>query len=301
MILKYSHSSPFSPQKNKDGKSQKSMTYVPPKKQNHNLQLTANAQWLSKKMIDEGCSLAQTLQIMEERCKECSIITPMTCMEQCETWRVKKELRETRKKTSKDNHWPQLLNALKNKRRLAILNLLRRHTHSIENLQKRLKDFGYNHSQETIYQYLESLSKTGLIITNNDQTHLTLYGRKIIDIISKHNFKGQLPTNSCGNEERIITSIYEGAKTRQDFKQLVNSTSLPRTLNRLLKLHLIQNNSPSDRIFYFRTKRPTYLENLSPTQKRICKKIPKAGISTRDLSKSVGINLRRTYKYLRNL
>lgn len=277
------------------------MTYVPSKKQTHNTQLTANALWLSKKMIDEGCSLAQTLQIMEEQCKECSIITPLTCVEQCETWRVKRELRETRKKTSKDDHWPQLLNALKNKRRLAILNLLKRHPLSIENLQKRLKDFGYNHSQETIHQYLESLLNTGLIWVLNGKTHLTLYGRKIIDAINKHNFKGQLPMNSCGNEERIITSIYEGAKTRQDFKQLVKSTSLPRTLNRLLKLHLIQNSSSSDRILYFRTKRPTRLENLSPTQERICKTIPTIGISARNLSKSVGINLRRIYKHLRNL
>lgn len=277
------------------------MTYATSENQNYSPHFTADALWLSKKMINDGCSLAQTLQIMEERCKECNIITPITCMEQCETWRVKRELRETRQRMSKDNHWSQLLNALKNKRRLTILNLLKRHPLSIENLQKGLKDSGYNHSQKTIQQYLESLFNTGLIWITDEQAHLTLYGRKISDIINKHDFKGQLPINSCGNEERIITSIYTGAKTRRDFKQLVNTTSLSRTLNRLLKLHLIQNNSPSDRIFYFRTKRPTYMENISPTQKRICIAIPQVGISARDLSRSVGVNLRRTYKYLRNL
>jgi predicted transcriptional regulator len=40
---------------------------------------------------------------------------------------------------------------------------------------------------------------------------------------------------------------------------------------------------------------------LSPTEKRIFKAIPKTGIPARSLSREVGINLRRTYKYLRRL
>lgn len=294
-------SSPFSPQKKKDNERQTSMTYAILEDRNNNQQFIKDAFWLSRKMIDDGCSFQQTLLMMEEKCKECSIITPMMCMEQCETWRVKKELRETMQKLSKENHWAKLLNSLKNRRRLIILNLLRRRPISIESLQKGLKDSGFNHSQKTIQQYLKSLFDTGLILKTNEQIGLTLYGIKIIDLINKYRFEGQLPVNSSGDEERVLISLFESDKTRRNLKQTVNLNSLSRILKRLLKLHLIQNDSSSDRIFYFRSKRPTYMENISPTQKRICKAIPKVGISARDVSKSVGINLRRTYKYLRNL
>jgi predicted transcriptional regulator len=294
-------SSPFSPHKKKENKHQTSMTSVTLEDQNNNQQFIGDSLWLSRKIINDGGSLQQTLQMMEERCKECSIITPMTCIEQCETWRVKKELHETMQKLSKENHWTQLLNSLKNRRRLTILNLLKRRPISLKNLQKGLKNSGFNHSQKTIQQYLKSLFDTGLIMKANEKISLTLYGTKITDLINKYRFEGQLPVNSNGDEERMLISLFESDKTRHNLKQIVNSNSVSRILKRLLKLHLIQNNSSSDRIFYFRSKRPTYLENISPTQKRICKAIPKVGISTRDLSKSVGINLRRTYKYLRNL
>ena len=64
---------------------------------------------------------------------------------------------------------------------------------------------------------------------------------------------------------------------------------------------MIIDSSPSDRVFYFRTKRALSLERLSPTQKRMCGAIPDKGVSARELSVVVGINLRRVYRYLRGL
>jgi predicted transcriptional regulator len=40
---------------------------------------------------------------------------------------------------------------------------------------------------------------------------------------------------------------------------------------------------------------------FSPTEKKVYKNIPENGISANQLSKRVGINIRRTYKYLRKL
>jgi hypothetical protein len=43
------------------------------------------------------------------------------------------------------------------------------------------------------------------------------------------------------------------------------------------------------------------MENLTPTQTRVCNSIPITGISAPDLSKNTGITLRRIYKLLRTL
>ena len=294
-------SSPFSPQKSKFENDKAPKTHVTLSEQLKSRKLAGDSAWLSQKMISDGYSLRLALQVMKERCKDCSIITPMTCVEQCETWKVKKELHKTTKLLAEPNHRLKLLNTIKNKRRLTILNILKTRSLSIENLQKKLKDFKYSHSRKTIHQYIKPLINEGLVKETNERLTLTLYGQKIIEAVRWHSFEGQLPINSRGKEERILKSLLDGTKTRGELLQIAPTNSLSRVLERLRKLNLMYSDSPSDRILYFRTKRPTHLERISPTQKRICAAIPQAGTSARTLSKSVGINLRRTYKYLRNL
>jgi sugar-specific transcriptional regulator TrmB len=53
-------------------------------------------------------------------------------------------------------------------------------------------------------------------------------------------------------------------------------------------------------VFYFRTKKVPK-KAFSPTEKKVYETIPEVGISSRELSEKAGINLRRTYKYLRRL
>lgn len=293
--------SPFSPQKKRHDDDRASMTYALPEAQVQTRKLVGDSLWLSRKMVDDGCTLGQTLQVMEERCKSCSVVSPMSCMDQCETWKVKKELRETNKVLSKDDHRLKLLNALKNLRRLTLLGILWERPFSISGLQKKLRSSGFFHSQKTIIEYLKPLLKAGLVKESNNRFGLMLYGRKIYDAVIKHGFAGQLPVHSRGHEEKILRILLKGAKTRGEFLEIMLAKSLSRTLKRLEERKLIANNSPSDRVFYFRTKRALCLERLSSTRKRICELIPQAGISARDLSEVAGINLRRTYKYLRNL
>lgn len=300
MILE-NPSSPFSPQKKRYDNDRSPTTCATFREELKSRKLAGDSAWLSRKMIGDGCSLRQTLQVMEERCKDCSVITPITCMEQCETWKVKKELHETTQKLLRRNHELRLLNALKNRRRLTILNILRKRPLSTEDLQRELQDSRYFHSQKTIQQYLKPLVNAGLVRKTDERFGLTLYGQKITGAVKWHNFEGQLPVNSGGNEEQILRSLLEGAKTRDELLHSVPTNSFSRILKRLLELKLIHSDSPSDRIFYFRTKRPTHMERISPTQKKICATIPQAGTSARALSALVGINLRRTYKYLRNL
>lgn len=264
-------------------------------------ELAGDSSWLSRKMIDDGCSLEQTLHVIDERCKGCDGASPIFCIDQCETWKVKRELRKVKSVLSEDNHRLKLFNAIKNKRRLTILDVLCSAASSIDSLQTKLKKYRFHHSQKTINQYLKPLLKAGLVQRSGKRFGPTLYGRKVHGAIVRHGFSGELPTNSDGYEEKTLTNLLDGAKTRSQLLKVAPAENLSRTLKRLRERDLISNNPAGDRVFYFRTKRPLSLEHLSPTQKRICRAIPQAGISARPLSKAVGINLRRTYKYLRGL
>lgn len=294
-------SSPFSPKKDSINDDPAPMTYAYPQEQVGSRKLAGNSLWLSKTMVDEGCTLEQTQQVMEERCKNCNVVSPILCMEQCDTWKVKKELRETNKILSENDHRLRLLNALKNRRRLTMLNVLLERPLTLDQLQRKLKEHRYQHSQKTIKDYLQPLIKAGLIEEHNRRFGATLYGRKIDEAVVKHGFAGQLPIHSGGREEKILRSLLGGPKTREELLEVTSTNSMSRILKRLQKLNLIVNETPSDHVFYFRTKRATTLERLSPTQKRTCEAIPQAGISARALSEAVDINLRRAYKYLRNL
>ncbi len=225
----------------------------------------------------------------------------MLCVEQCETWKVKKELRETARRLSEANHGLDLLNAVKNQRRLKILDILWECMFSFDELQSRLRKMGFSHSQGTIDEYLMPLIQAGLVKENGNRLGLTLYGRKVHDTVVKHGFAGWLPIHSEGYEERILRSLLDGVKTRGELLEVAPAKSLSRTLRRLIERKLIVSDSVPDRVFYFRTKRALSTEKLSHTQKKICEAIPQAGISARDLSRTVGVNLRRTYKYLRSL
>jgi predicted transcriptional regulator len=225
----------------------------------------------------------------------------MTCVERCETWQVKKELRRTNQVLAKSDHKLAVFNALKNERRLALLQALKKQAFTLEELQRKLKDSGYRHSQNTIEEYLKKLQTAGLIQVKRKWFMLTLYGEKIHDAVVRFDFRGHLPTYSEGYEERVLRTLLQGVKTRAELSDMVPEKSLPRTLRRLLNRKLIMNNSPAARVFYFRTKRALSLEQLSPTQKKICQAIPADGASANELADAVGISLRRVYKYLRSL
>lgn len=293
--------SPFSPQRKRHNDDGASMTYASPEARVKSQELVGDSLWLSRKMVDDGCTFGQTLHVVEERCKSCSVVSPMFCVDQCETWKVKRELRETGKVLSEGDHGVRLLNAIKNRRRLALLGVLWERPLSLEGLQKKLRSCGFCHSRKTVSEYLKPLLKAGLVKRSGGRFGLTLYGRKVHDAVVRHGFSGDLPVHSGGYEERILRGLLDGVKTRSELLEVAPLKSLSRTLKRLEERKLIANNSPSDRVFYFRTKRALSLERLSPTQKRICDAVPQAGISARDLSKVVGVNLRRTYKYLRSL
>ncbi len=261
----------------------------------------ADSIWLAKSMSDKGCTMRQTLLVMKDRCSCCNVISPMFCLEECSTWKVKKELNQITNAVSNPDHTLNLLNAVKNRRRLEILRILRDRPLGISELQKKLRNRGFHHSKKTVRQYVKPLLRVGLARESNKRFDLTIYGRKINDIAVMHGFTGQLPPRSNGYEEKLLRTLLGGAKTRVELAECAPHKSLSRILKRLREAKLVSDNSRSANVFYFRTKRALTLEKLTPTQKRICEFIPQSGIPAPELAKLVGVNLRRTYKYLRNL
>lgn len=251
--------------------------------------------------ITAGKSLLEILEHAENYCKDCETVSPMICVERCDVWKVKNEILEIRRIVNQKDHAIELLNVLKNGRRLKILDALMERPRSLKELQEYLKKMGYQHSRSTIiHAYVKPLLDTGLVKRERTRYRLTFYGKSFHGILKGFFLRDLLPIHSCCYEEVVLRELKTKPKTFNELAVLVPPKSLSRVLTRLRKRRLITKNPRSDYVFYHKIKgRPEV--RLSPTEKRIFKAIPKTGISARSLSKEVGINLRRTYKYLRRL
>jgi DNA-binding HxlR family transcriptional regulator len=257
-------------------------------------------QWISK-MAENTEDLVDILSKADGFCQYCKPASPMQCVERCEIWRTKNEFLEMNGIFDRDKHIHNLLNAIKNSRRQTILNALSERPHGTKGLQEYLKSKGFQHSQRTILiEYVNPLIETGLAKRDGAKYRLTLYGVKFHQILSNFNIENLLPPHSRCYEEIVIKKLRNGAKSYAELSEFMIQKSLSRILKRLHETGLITRSATSEYMFYFRTKKVPK-KPFSPTEKRIYKSIPEDGISAGQLSNSVGINIRRTYKYLRKL
>jgi len=225
----------------------------------------------------------------------------MICVERCDVWKVKNEIVEIKRIVSQKDHAVRLLNVLKNERRLKALEALMERPRSLKELQEFLKKTGFQHSRSTIINaYVKPLLDTGLVKGERTRYRLTFYGKNFYGILKGVFLRDFLPIHSCCYEEVVLRELKAKPKTFNELATLVPPKSLPRVLSRLRKRGLVTKNPCSEYVFYQKIKGCPEIR-LSPTEKRMFKAIPKTGISARSLSKKVGINLRRTYKYLRRL
>jgi len=259
-----------------------------------------NSHRLLSKIVESSPSLAEIYERVDDYCKTCRTPSPMTCVEECALWKVKNEVLRLNGIVNKDDHLSNLFNAIKSERRLKILDELSQRPSSTKELQEHLKNHGYYHSRQTIDEYIKPLVKAGLAKEEGKRYILTLYGRKIHDVVNRLNLNNLLPTRSSCYEEVVLEELANGPKTREELLKSVHLKSLPRAIRRLQRRKLIIKNKTSEYIFYFKNKNRTN-NQLSPTEKRVFAAIPDAGMSARQLSKEVGITLRRTYQYLRRL
>lgn len=252
---------------------------------------------------EKHASLVDILKSLEEKCKSCNPLSPITCITDCKTWRLKNQLRKINEKMQRPNFVEKLLNTLKNGRRLQILDLISRQGYSLSQLQQKLTSFGYHHSQQTIVEeYLNPLVEVGLVQEAQNPFHATVLGCKVNEFVKNfQDLENVLPPHSECYEETILDALLERPRTYQDARMMIPAKSVARVLSRLRRTGLIETSKEKNYIFIFKTRRDSNLETFSPTERRVYQNIPADGVSARKLSEKTGISLRRTYKYLRKL
>jgi DNA-binding HxlR family transcriptional regulator len=256
--------------------------------------------WVSK-TAENTAELVDILSKADAFCRYCKPASPLHCVERCEIWRTKNEFLEMNGIFARDEHIHNLLNAVKNNRRKTVMDALYERPRGTKGLQEYLKNNGYHHSQRTIAnEYVEPLIEAGLVKRERSKYHLTLYGIKFHQLLSKYNIENPLPPHSRCYEEIVLKKLMEGPKSYTELSESLTQKSLSRTLKRLLETGLITRSPTLAYVFYFRTKKMPK-KPFSPTEKKVYENIPDLGTSARQLSNSVGINIRRTYKYLRKL
>jgi predicted transcriptional regulator len=251
-------------------------------------------------ILNNSAELVEILKEADRICRYCEPVSPMICIEQCEIWRTKNEFVEMNGMLCADDHVYNLLNAVKNDRRQKFMEALSERPSSIKGLQEYLKSNGFYHSQRTISEYVEPLIKAGLVKKDGEKHRLTLYGQKFRDILNRFDVENPLPPRSRCHEEIVLKKLKNEPKSYAKLVESLTQKSLSRSLKRLTENGLVTKSKTPEYVFYFRTKKVPK-KTFSPTEKKIYEAIPEVGISARELSKKAGINLRRTYKYLRRL
>jgi predicted transcriptional regulator len=248
-------------------------------------------------------NLNEVVNTLEEKCNKCKPLTALTCVAECRTWKLKNQLRNMHEKISKPDFTENLLNTLKNQRRLKILDIMSRQSYSISKVQEKMSSLGYKHSQQTIMEeYVAPLIEAGLIAQGQNPYNLTLFGCRVNGLVKDFpDLEEILPPHSECYEEGALDSLLERPRTCQDMRKVIPVKSVGRVLSRLQKSTLVQTSKEKNYIFFFRTKRNALLERLSPTEDRVFQNIPDEGIYAAKLSTRSGISLRRTYKYVRKL
>jgi len=248
-------------------------------------------------------NLNEVINTLEEKCNKCKPLTALACVAECKTWKLKNQLRNMYEKTSGPNFTENLLNTLKNQRRLRILDIISRQSHSLSKVQEKMSSLGYKHSQQTIMEeYIAPLIEVGLIAQGQNPYNLTLFGCRVNVLVRDFpDLEEILPPHSECYEERALDSLLDRPRTYEDMRKVIPVKSVGRVLSRLQKSTLVQTSKEKNYIFFFRTRRNAFLERLSPTEDRVYQDIPDEGIYAGKLSNRSGVSLRRTYKYVRKL
>jgi predicted transcriptional regulator len=248
-------------------------------------------------------SLADLLVKLQNTCRDCNPLSPTTCVTRCSTWRLKNQLRRLHEKTKSPDFMTKLLNAIKNERRMQLLETIGNERSTVMQLQRKLKQQGFNHSQQTmIEQYINPLMDVGLADQTQNLYCATLFGSKVSELTKDfHDLGRMLPPHSECYEEVTLGLLLRGPRIHEDLRTIIPAKSLSRVLSRLQKATLAETSKERDYIFFFATKRDACMERLSATEKRVHSNIPPEGIPARRLAQKTRISLRRTYKYLRKL
>lgn len=257
----------------------------------------------SSKKNQSNKDLAEILTTLDAECRNCAPISPFQCINRCQTYRLKNELRALRETMGNPNYIKELLNALKNETRLNILQAIVNGRYSVGRLQQELKKTGHSHSQDTISEeYLRPLMSVGLATEARDEYYATTFGGRLTELLDGFpKFADMLPAHSECYEETILQSLLSGPKTFEDIETLISPKIASRILKRLRASKLIETPEERDYIFFFKSRRDPDKEAFTVSERKIYDSLSPEGISAGKLAKETGLSMRRVYKYLRGL
>ena len=247
--------------------------------------------------------LASMLETLDAECRNCAPITPLECINRCQVYKLKNELRKIRETMDNPNYLKELFNVLKNETRLHILQAIVNGRYSVSQLQQELKKTGHSHSQDTINEeYLQPLMAVGLATEAREEYYATTFGGRLTELLESFpEFAEMLPAHSECYEEILLQSLLSGPKTFEDVEVLISPKIASRILKRLRSVGLIETPDERDYIFFFKSKRDPNKETFTVTERKVYETILDGGISAGKLARETGLSTRRTYKYLRGL
>lgn len=232
-------------------------------------------------------------------CENCRPTSPVMCMELCQIWGLKREFRDAFEAAARKPSPVDVLNIVKNEKRLKILGVLAEKPYSLEELKHKFEGTSPNQGPSLSGHYIKPLVEASLIREENGLYGITTTGKNAYDLLTKSGITS-LPIDRGEHEEKILRVLLSGPKSYDELTRTLSGGSLSRSLEKLRRRGLIAQSGPSGRILYYRTKRrPT--RKLSPTELKLFKALPKEGISARDLGGKVEISIGKVYRYLRRL
>jgi DNA-binding HxlR family transcriptional regulator len=251
----------------------------------------------------EEKDLTTMLSSLNAECRNCAPTSPLECINRCQVYKLKNELRKLNQTMDNPNYLKELFNVLKNETRLHILKAIADGRYSVSQLQQELKKTGHIHSQETINEeYLQPLMAVGLANESRDEYYATHFGGRLTEIIGVFpEFADVLPAHSECYEETLLRALLTGPKTFENIETVISAKIASRILKRLREVGLIETPEDRDYIFFFKSKRDPSKETLTESEQKVYRCIPNEGISAGKLSKQTVLSMRRTYKYLRGL
>ena len=186
--------------------------------------------------------LSETLKSLEKKCQSCNPITPLECINRCQVYKIKNELRRLGEAMNNPDYMRELFNVLKNATRLGILQATVGGRYSVSQLQQEQKKAGHSHSQDTlIKEYLRPLLTVGLASETLDKYYATRFGTRIIANLGCFpQFAEKLPAHTECYEETLLQSMIYGSKTFKQIEALIEPKAVSRTLKRLRSTGLIK-------------------------------------------------------------
>ena len=194
------------------------------------------------------------LKTLDSECINCAPISPLQCINRCQVYKLKNELRKLRETMDNPNYVKELFNVLKNETRFHILQAIVNGRYSVSQLQQELKTTGHSHSQDTISEeYLGPLMAVGLATEARDEYYATSFGGRLTELLGVFpEFVEVLPAHSECYEEMLLQSLLDGPKTFEEIETFISPKIASRILKRLRSVGLIETPTERDYIFFFK-------------------------------------------------